>query len=144
MNDASRHPLLRRWDQQQGDATDGGLQLAANGAAVIVEDANDNWLTLEDGVQIQFQTPAGATPNQYRSGDYWLIPARTATGNVEWPTELDSQAQPAPLALPPDGIIHHYAPLGVVRVDANGNVTKLETDCRNRFDTVVKLTPAST
>ena len=144
MNDAGRHPLLRRWDQQQGDATDGGLQLAATGAAVIVEDANDNWLTLEDGVQIQFQMPAGATPNQYRSGDYWLIPARTATGNVEWPTELDSQAQPSPLALPPDGIIHHYAPLGVVRVDANGNVAKLETDCRNRFDTVVELTPAST
>ena len=144
-NDTNRHPLLRRWDQQQGDATDGGLKLATNGAAMIVEDANDNWLTLEDGVQIQFQTPAaGAAPNQYRRGDYWLIPARTATGNVEWPTAPDSQGQPAPLALPPDGIVHHYAPLGVMRVDASGNVTMVTSDCRNRFDTAVNLTSAIT
>lgn len=145
INDTDKHPLLRRWDQQQGDATDGGLELATNGAAVIVEDANDNWLTLEDGVQIQFQKPVtGAVPNQYRRGDYWLIPARTATGNVEWPTESDSQGQPMPLALPPDGIVHHYAPLGIVTVDAAGNVTQIDADCRHRFDNMVGLTPVTT
>lgn len=140
-NDSTKHPLLRRWDQQQGDATDNGLQIAANGAALIVEDGGDNWLSLEDGVQIQFQ-PSGISTalNQYRTGDYWLIPARTATGNVEWPTELNSQGQAVALALAPDGIVHHYAPLGVITVDASGNVTNLVSDCRNQFDAVVNLT----
>ncbi|MEM4988055.1 DUF6519 domain-containing protein [Collimonas sp. H4R21] len=142
INDGAKHPLLRRWDQQQGDATDGGLQLSANGAAAIVEDSTDNWLSLEDGVQIQFQKPgSNAAPNQYRTGDYWLIPARTATGNVEWPSEPDIQGQPVPLALPPDGIVHHYAPLGVLTVDAGGNVAAVSSDCRKQFDTVVNLTP---
>jgi len=45
--------------------------------------------------------------NTYRTGDYWLIPARTATGNVEWP---DGKA------LPPKGVDHHYAPLARIEV----------------------------
>jgi len=61
------------------------------------------WIDLEDGVQIQFS--AGG---EYRTGDYWLIPARVATGNVEWPQDDDLNPQP----LPPHGIEHHYALLG--------------------------------
>jgi Family of unknown function (DUF6519) len=56
------------------------------------------WIDLEDGVQIQFS--AGG---EYRTGDYWLIPARVATGNVEWPQDDDLNPQP----LPPHGIEHH-------------------------------------
>ena len=100
----ANHPLLRRWDHQAGDATQGGLQIEADGAALVVE---GGWLNLEDGVQIQFQPGA-----MYRSGDYWLIPARVATGNVEWPQQADSQGKLVPQALPPHGIEHHYAPLG--------------------------------
>ena len=59
-----------------------------------------------------------------RTGDYWLIPARTATGDVEWPTETDKDSQGnltiVPLAKPPDGIKHHYAPVAVITVDNNG------------------------
>jgi len=41
-------------------------------------------LTLADGVQIQFQKSDPDGPAEtYRTGDYWLIPARTATGDVE-------------------------------------------------------------
>ena len=41
-----------------------------------------------------------------RSGDYWLIPTRTATGNVVWP-----DANGVPRAMPLNGVDHHYAPL---------------------------------
>ncbi len=69
---------------------------------------DDRWLTLEDSVQIQFPRPA-AGDFSYRSGDYWLIPARTATGDVEW--TKDASGEPVPQ--PPHGVEHHYAPLGI-------------------------------
>ena len=93
-------------------------------------------MELENGVQIQFQrTPAKATP--YHTGDYWLIPARVATGNVEWPTGTDSQGNPVPLSKPPDGVIHNYAPLGVITVDGSGKVT-VNKDCRKSFPSIAK------
>jgi hypothetical protein len=147
-DDPSLHPLLRRWDQKAGDPAEGGLTLATDNAALVQEGV---WLTLEDGVQIRFRpaglvqaapTPAGQSPpaNQYRTGDYWLIPARTATGDVEWPKvmgtdgnpETDPQGNFIPLALPPHGILHHYAPLAVVTITANG-VTVPQPDCRRSF-----------
>jgi hypothetical protein len=122
-----KHPLLRRWDQKAGDPSEGGLELGPDGAALIVQsDAGgdgDHWLELENGVEIQFQAPVAGEPDPiYRTSDYWLIPARVATGDVEWPTEapIDSQtdATPSPVALPPAGVTHHYAPLAEVKVDA--------------------------
>jgi hypothetical protein len=95
----AKHPLLRRWEQTEGNPAEGGLQLADDGAALLIEDGGDNWLSLEDGIQIQFQPPDPGQPaNQYRTGDYWLIPARTATGDVEWPQVQDSQGKPSPIA----------------------------------------------
>ena len=109
----------------------------------------DVWLTLEDGVQIRFQpgdpVPAGSAPpnppvNQYLTGDYWLIPARTATGDVEWPKVTDAQGNPEtdsqgniiPVALPPHGITHYYAPLAIVTVDAADGV-RVRRGCRKAF-----------
>jgi hypothetical protein len=107
-----KHPLLRRWDHAAGDPAEGGLQLAADGAALITEDSSDaNWLSLEDGIQIQFRPAAQGSSNTYRTGDYWLIPARTATGDVEWP-----KGTSGPLALSPAGVDHHYAPLAIINV----------------------------
>ena len=131
------HALLRRWDQQAGDPADGELQLANDGAALIEESATD-WLQLEDGVQIQFEPPdTGGPASQYVTGDYWLIPARTATQDVEWPTEmgLDNQGNPVVVHLskPPDGVQHHYAPLAVISVSAAGAVTVEAPDCRKQF-----------
>jgi hypothetical protein len=118
---AGTHPLLRRWDQRSGDTAEGGLVLGPDNAALIVE-GSTNWLNLEDGVQIQFPG-AGAV---YRTGDYWLIPARTATGDVEWQRETDANGQVtpdnAPLPLPPFGVQHHYALLGTLTVAADGTV----------------------
>jgi hypothetical protein len=117
-----KHPLLRRWD---ADAAN--IEKATS--------ADDAWLDLEDGIQIQFQP--GAT---YRTGDYWLIPARVATGDVEWPKlrnaqgnlVLDENNQPQPAALPPHGVEHHYAPLAVIEVDNDGTISAV-TDLRRNF-----------
>jgi len=110
--DAKKHPLLRRWDQRETEKS----KLTQDGALPISESASD-WIELEDGIQIQFQPSTTGQPNYYRTGDYWLIPARTATGDVEWPGPAG-----APLALGPRGIEHHYAPLWIISV-ANGSVT---------------------
>jgi hypothetical protein len=139
-SDGSKHPLLRRWDQKEGDPAEGGLQLGSDNAALVVEGTGDVWLTLEDGVQIQFQPP-GQGANQYRTGDYWLIPARTATGDVEWPREKDSEGDLLPIALPPHGVEHHYAPLAIITMQSAGNVLNVPLACRKKFETVVELSP---
>jgi hypothetical protein len=144
-SDETLHPLLRRWDQTNGDPAEGGLTLDNDNAAFVQEGV---WLTLEDGVQIRFQpaepVPSASAPpnppvNQYLTGDYWLIPARTATGDVEWPKVTDAQGNPEtdpqgniiPVALPPHGITHYYAPLAILRVSADG-VFPIR-GCRNSF-----------
>ena len=116
LSDVDSHPdahaLLRRWDQ-------GGAP------HVVVE---GEWIPLEDGVEVKFED-GGA----YRTGDYWLIPTRTATGDVLWPSETteDGTVQPTPRS--PHGIEHHYAPLGIITVASDGSVT-CDHDCRCLFD----------
>ncbi len=118
--DLSKHPLLRRWDQAVGVTLKGVLPIVEK----IGADATA-WLPLEDGVQIQFQ-PGGS----YRTGDYWLIPARTATGDVEWPKLPADPKVSQPVR--PHGVAHYYAPLAIISVDASGNV-KVDTSqhCRH-------------
>ena len=96
------HPLLRRWDHRHG-VGDGGEQ-SDDGALQLAEDV---WITLEDGIEVRFDSRLG---HRYRSGDYWLIPARTPTRDVEWPR--DQRGDPCPQ--PPHGVTHHYAPLAVI------------------------------
>ena len=55
-------------------------------------------------MQIQFE-PGGV----FLPGDFWLIPARTATRNVEWPESEDR-----PVFRPPAGIALATAPLAFV------------------------------
>ncbi len=103
------HPFLRRWDQREPLPASSGPPLAKDNALLIVEkDASDQFIDLEDGVQIQFQANDGT----YIRGDYWLIPARTATGNVEWP-KIPGTTKPAERL--PDGVAEHFAPLALVR-----------------------------
>ncbi|MGH7496690.1 MAG: DUF6519 domain-containing protein [bacterium] len=123
-NDAkTKHALLRRWDHKEGKKSEGGLELK-EGAAIIQESSSENnWLTLEDGIHIQFQPDA-----TYRTGDYWLIPARTATGDVEWPGLVGN-----PEPLPPHGVQHHYAPLAIISVDATGTIAII-AELRRRIE----------
>ena len=110
-----KHPFLRRWEQKEKS----GLKLI-NGAIPISE-ATTDWFTLEDGVQIKFKQ--SESEENYRTGDYWLIPARIATGDVEWRKSANGK----PLALPPHGVEHHYAPLAVIASKDGAE------DCRRQF-----------
>ena len=111
---ASKHPLLRRWD---------GWQTVQKASA----DGSESWLNLEDGIQIQF-----AVGGTFCAGDYWLIPARAATGDIIWPTDQSKPAGivlndcPRPAALPPIGVKHHFAPLSVLLPQKNGEVIPLD------------------
>jgi len=116
--DPDKHLLLRRWDHGAGDSKNSKME---DGTLPLKE---NDWLTLEDGVQICFQAAEEGEPHTYRTGDYWLIPARTATGDVEWPGD-----EGKPEARPPHGTDHHYAPLAVFVPDQDQ-----AADCRCLFE----------
>jgi hypothetical protein len=122
--DQKLHPLLRRWDHKSGDPAQGGAQVLPDGALPIT---GGTWLDLEDGVQIWFEVLPNHPP-AYRSADYWLIPARVATGDVIWPADTwtDAQGNPAtgPAAVPPAGVIHHYVSLAVVTPGGEGVISE--------------------
>jgi hypothetical protein len=125
---ADQHPYLRRWDSPS-------LQGVSRPAD------NQGWLALEDGIEILFNSlPQTGTPSEdnpsrdaeaqqslYQVGDYWLIPARTATGNIEWPRTGPNEPWP----LPPHGIAHYYAPLAILSV-GDSAATQV-SDCRRQL-----------
>lgn len=108
--DMGMHPKLRRWD---------GGAIALAGATTA-----DGWIELEDGVQVKFE--AGI----YRNGDFWLVPARTATGQLDWPFTT-----PQPPRNPP----HARCRLGIGSLA--DNVLSLQ-DCRMLFAPLAEVPPA--
>ena len=125
------NPKLRRWDQTGNAATKDGVLITFD------------WQPLEDGIEVNF------TKGTYKPGDYWLIPARTATGDIEWPQ--DQANPPQPLAQPPLGIQHHYCRLALITAQpANGfarsNKLQIEVieDCRCVFPPLCGMKPAAT
>jgi hypothetical protein len=99
VTDLALNPYLRRWDQGDDDrARPDGIPITESPV-----DGDDVCLELEDGVQVRFQ----ANRAEYRRGDYWLIPARTATGGVLWPGGADA-------AVPPAGPARYLAPIALV------------------------------
>ncbi|HYU71230.1 MAG TPA: DUF6519 domain-containing protein [Ktedonobacteraceae bacterium] len=129
--------LLRRWDYKAGDPEDTAnndrpITIANDGAAMLIE---NHWLTLEMGVQIAFtQERNKKDPTYYRAGDYWLIPARIGTGELEWPFTIDTREQRQPDPLPPHGIVHHYAPLAQVTFNKDGGIVKADiTELRRKI-----------
>jgi hypothetical protein len=130
-----RYPKVRRWDQTEND----DIALEDGGVPIVESPVDDpTWIDLEDGLRVQFAASADAgTPVQYRSSDYWLIPARVATGDIEWPHTPDASAPGGftPDLLPPRGIQHHYAPVGWLT--ANNDNTPIASPC------LCKLNPIS-
>jgi hypothetical protein len=119
----ARHPRLRRWDMVSKGPPD-NVTVTTDGIAVQpgVE------VPLEDGVSVTFS--AGT----YHDGDYWLIPARTATGDIEWPKDGGGVALPQP----PVGVKHSYCRLGFVQ--RSGAQLVLLSDCRSVFPPLTELT----
>jgi hypothetical protein len=107
--DHRRLPIkVRLWDQIVSDKW---------GGAIGIE--NDQPIRLEDGLEVKFKCPDGA---EFRTGDYWIIPARAATGGIEW--EKGKFA-------PPIGIRYSYAPLAVLDLTDKKNPELY--DLRSKF-----------
>ena len=87
---------VRRWDSNE------------------IEIKSQEWIDLEGGIKVKFSSKL-----PYETGDYWLIPARTATNDIEWPNDNGEPAQPIPQL--PRGIRHDYARLGLVKINQDGD-----------------------
>ena len=110
-----RNPRVRRWD---GIAE---IKPAAIASAT-------GWEELaQDGIELKF------APGSYRIGDYWLIPARTATAAIEWPLENNK-----PAFLPPAGVLRAFARLALLEFAAGA--WTLKSDCRPLFPSLTELT----
>lgn len=115
---SNKNPRIRRWDQPS--------------AELALNTGNNTWIALEDGVEVNFKEGA------FKSGDYWLIPARTATADIEWPKDTTNN----PLDLSPHGILHHFAKLGIADLQAvagAGLKWQVVSDCRNLFPPLTEL-----
>ncbi|GAA0984483.1 hypothetical protein GCM10009555_058290 [Acrocarpospora macrocephala] len=106
------NPTLRRWD--------GRLALTAGTPTEV-----------EDGVQVEIDGGG------FAAGDHWLIPARTATGKVEWPRDAGG----APVFETRHGTAHHYCALAVVSV-TGGMFDAAPLDCRPQFPPLTAITAA--
>lgn len=94
--DATLHPRVRRWDNERPQRID-EVDAHADGR---------DWIELEDGLRVSFEYGSGRV---FRSGDYWLIPARTIDGSIDWEPEGALQN--------PHGHQHRYACLAIVRLE---------------------------
>jgi hypothetical protein len=114
ITDFPRNPQVRRWDSP---------------GTVAVPD--DDWIDLEDGVQVRF--PAGGT---FRRHDYWLIPARSVLADIDWPHDSGGE----PLAVPASGIRHDTGRLAIVTRSASGLDV---ADCRDLFPSLTSSAPTT-
>jgi hypothetical protein len=151
--------ILARIDDVEGDslhvtlldgATVPALQSLLGGSRVIVRRWDSNgaqaitgtFTSLEDGIQVRFMATG-----RYRSGDFWLIPARTAsipgtTSQIEWP--LTSPGASTYVPLRSRGPVRHRAGLAILERAAEG-AWSLRSDCRQIFPpltSILTLTPA--
>ena len=106
--DPAAHPKLRRWD-------------SINDIALSVPATNEGFLPLENGLEVKF------TNGTFMTGDYWLVPARTAingeTGTIEWPFTTPQL---------PQGIGRHHCRLALLQRNAQAN-TLTSVDARRLF-----------
>jgi hypothetical protein len=122
------NPKVRKWDCDPEQPAPCVVQIPSN---------NDGYLKLgDDGVEIMF-TPNGT----YRTGDWWIIPARTATKDIEWPIDDSTQK---PRSLLPFGIKHHFARLAILTYKGESIDPKSLTDCRSTFPSLTDTKPSGT
>jgi len=119
--DPTKNARMRRWDQFGTSAGSGGINLP------VTEP-----YTLENGISVQF------TAGRYEPGDYWLIPARAATGEIDWPP-CDSDGS---TFQPPRQTHVFRAPLACIQWNGQ-NRQAVVHDCRDKFYPLTKLTPTT-
>ncbi len=92
---------------------------------------NGGWTSLgAEGIEVLFSAESEDKQDTFKSGDYWLIPARIASGDIEWPKD-DSSINSKPE--PPLGIKHHYCNLAVISYDGSNLTVLPDSDCRIIF-----------
>ncbi len=94
--------------------------------SVLAEPAvpeDGEFFELDAGIEVAFDTAASG--RLYRSGDYWMIPARVTNRNIEWP-----MAASGPAALRSENT-RHYARLGFLRL-TGGTFSEI-ADARHIF-----------
>lgn len=116
--DPAMNPRMRRWDQF-------GSSAGANGVSLSTA-----LLDLENGIQVEF------SKGNYQSGDHWLIPARTATGQIEWPP-CNSNGAEFQLAHRTE---IYVAPLACIQWDPQKQSVNVQ-DCRKSFPPLTEVTP---
>jgi hypothetical protein len=128
-----------RAGQQPGKLGDGAVVRRWDSPGAVPAAAGE-WIKLEDGVEVQFE--AGGT---FVTGDYWLVPARTAdldgqpaipglAGNVDWPVDPTTGT---PIPAPAQGIEHRYADLAAFTFD--GKAWTRDQDLRHVFRSLTEL-----
>src|ERR1700743_2525702 len=116
--DPGKNARMRRWDQFGSSAGVSGVALSSSA------------LPLENGIEVEFGK------GEYGSGDTWLIPARTATGEIDWPPcDSDGNRRQAPHRT--DVFL---APLACIHWDGQKQQISIE-DCRKSFPPLTDLTP---
>lgn len=90
-------------------------------------DKHRAWIPLDGGIKIKF------SEGTYKRSDFWLIPARTSTKEVEWPPYQVPNTHPAPQAR--RGTQHHYSRLAYIRPRHGQEPGEkgVTHDCRRRF-----------
>ena len=120
------HPVARRWDGKVGPQP------------LFPDPSEPDGIRIEDGIHVEF-----AADGVYRTGDYWLIPARTTNlegrpgdpdlaGTIEWPRDGSGHALPQP----PAGVVHHY--VDIARLTRDGDLWGV-VDLRPIFDPLTDL-----
>lgn len=102
---SSRHTRIRRWDQSGTVYKENGDEYSVlDTSGEIIIPADGSKLFLEKGILVDFSLASepSLTGGEFKSGDYWLVAARSVDGSID---ELDEA--------PPLGIHHHYARLAV-------------------------------
>jgi hypothetical protein len=127
----SLNARMRRWDQQGNSAQPSGIPLSSAP------------MTLEYGIEIDF-----SKDGNYVSGDYWTIPARASSGQIDWACGRNGDP-----FLPPDYFAIYQAPLACVEQSASSaappagadpalllRVEYRVQDCRITFPTLTAIT----
>jgi len=104
------NPKVRRWDSQGG----------------FIDVGCESLMPLEHGIEVEFEK------GMYRTGDYWLIPARVGEPSLLWPQRAGESE-----FLSPEGVEHHFAPLALLRYHEGG--IELISDCRKFFPAITDL-----
>jgi hypothetical protein len=89
------NPKVRKWDSAGGDIP------------ITIPSSNDGYIEIEAGIEVRFRSKhykgdyedeededEDEGRPEFRTGDYWNIPARTLNGDIEWPRNLHNSPIP--------------------------------------------------